>query len=75
MLQVLAQKQNYALVLLLFALLAYSAIGFSINIPAVQTQDQPAAPTTSPAAIRIEHPRQPSHTTPTLQSCSTLICD
>ncbi|MBN1581558.1 MAG: hypothetical protein JXA89_12715 [Anaerolineae bacterium] len=37
--QLFAQMQNYALILLLFALLAYSLIGFSIDVSAAQTEE------------------------------------
>jgi hypothetical protein len=40
--QLLQQKQNYALILLLFALLAYSLIGFSIDVPVARAQEPPS---------------------------------
>ena len=36
-----ARRRNYALVLLFLALLTYSLIGFSIQIPLAQAQEQP----------------------------------
>ena len=39
--QLFTQVQNYALILLLFALLAYSLIGFSIDVSATQAEALP----------------------------------
>jgi hypothetical protein len=37
--QCFAKTQNYALILLLFALLAYSLIGFGIDVSAAQAEE------------------------------------
>jgi hypothetical protein len=49
--EILARKQNYALILLLFALLAYSLIGFSVDVSAARDQARP-----------FEQTEQPGHT-------------
>jgi hypothetical protein len=67
--ELLARKQNYALILLLFALLAYSLIGFSVDVSAARGQEQlfeqPEKPGQRPrspdptAALHLTKPRFP----------------
>jgi hypothetical protein len=40
--QLYDRKLNYALILLLFALITYSAIGFTVELPPVQADAGPA---------------------------------
>ena len=54
--QLFAQNRNYALILLFLALLAYTAIGFCLDMIPVHAEPLTAAPPSLPQEISLQQP-------------------